>query len=299
MARPIWSGVLSFGLLNIPVQLMTAERRTDIHFRMLDCRNNAPVRYERLNAETGEEVPWNDICKAYEYEKGNFVVLKKEDFAQAGSAGREAIEIESFVDPDTIDPRHFEKPYMLLPGKKADKGYVLLRDTLQRSKKVGIARIVIRTREYLCAVLARDAALVVVLMRFAEELVPYDEYRFPEGKLESYRIQPREMAMAEELIESMSTKWNPEEYKDQFAKRMHAVINKRLKSGGKKTTTSVDKSAAKASTNVVDFMSLLHKSIAANHRSPAKKTSAVRKPAKSARKTKPAAKAARRIAKHR
>jgi DNA end-binding protein Ku len=280
MARPIWSGVLSFGLLNVPVQLMTAERRTDIHFRMLDCRNNAPVRYERLNSETGEEVPWNDICKAYEYEKGNFVVLNKEDLAQAGSAGREAIEIESFVELDAIDPRHFEKPYMLLPGKKADKGYVLLRDTLERSKKVGIARIVIRTREYLCAVIARENALVVMLMRFAEELVAYDEYKFPTGKPESYRIQPREFAMARELIESMSTKWNPEEYKDQFAKRMHAVIDKRLKSGGKKSKAHVTKSGAEESTNVVDFMSLLHKSIAANRRSPAQKSSAGKKATK-------------------
>ncbi len=271
MARPIWSGVLSFGLLNVPVQLMTAERRTDIHFRMLDCRNNAPVRLERLNSKTGKEVPWNNICKAYEYEKGNFIVLKKEDIAEAASAGREAIEIEAFVELDAIDPRHFEKPYILLPGKKADKGYVLLRDTLIQTGKVGIARVVIRTREYRCAVLPRDSALVLVLLRVAEELVPYADYKFPEGKVEKYRIQPREISMAKALIDSMSTPWDAADYKDQFAKRMYAVINKRLKSKGKTVAAHSDAVAIEENSNVVDFMSLLKKSIASNQRSPAAK----------------------------
>jgi len=271
MARPIWSGVLSFGLLNVPVQLMSAERRTDIHFRMLDCRNNAPVRFERLNSKTGKEVPWSNICKAYEYEKGNFVVLKKDDIAEAASAGREAIEIEAFVELDAIDPRHFEKPYVLLPGKKADKGYVLLRDTLTQTGKVGIARVVIRTREYLCAVLPRDSALILLLMRFAEELVPYADYKFPQGKPEKYRIQPREISMAKALVDSMSTPWDAADYKDQFAKRMHAVINKRLKSKGKTVVAHRDAEVTEESTNVVDFMSLLKKSIASKQRSPAAK----------------------------
>ena len=131
MARPIWTGTLSFGLLNIPVSLMAGERRTDISFRMLDSRNNAAVRYERVNAETGEEVPWKEIVKAFEYSKGSYVVIEEEDFKRAAPEGREAVEMQAFVDEDAIDTRYFEKPYVLVPGKKAEKGYVLLRETLK------------------------------------------------------------------------------------------------------------------------------------------------------------------------
>ena len=120
MARPIWTGTLSFGLLNIPVSLMAGERRTDISFRMLDSRNNAAVRYERVNAETGEEVPWKEIVKAFEYSKGSYVVIEEEDFKRAAPEGREAVEMQAFVDEDAIDARYFEKPYILVPGKKAE-----------------------------------------------------------------------------------------------------------------------------------------------------------------------------------
>src|SRR5678816_4594718 len=133
MARPVWSGTLSFGLLNIPVSLMSGERRTDISFRMLDARNNAPVKYERVNAETGEEVPWKEIVKAFEYSKGNYVVLEPEDLANAATENREVIDIEAFVDREQISPSYIEKPYVLVPGKKAEKGYVLLREVLKKT----------------------------------------------------------------------------------------------------------------------------------------------------------------------
>ena len=167
MARPVWSGTLSFGLLNIPVSLMSGERRTDISFRMLDSRNNAPVRYERVNAETGDEVPWKDIVKAFEYDKGNYVVLEPEDIKSAAPESHHAIEVESFVDASAIGPQYFEKPYVLVPAKKAEKGYVLLREALARTGKIGIARVVIRTRENLCAVMPQDNALLLLMMRSA------------------------------------------------------------------------------------------------------------------------------------
>ena len=115
-ARPIWTGTLSFGLLNVPVSLMTGERRNELHFRMLDGRNNAAVKYERVNAETGEEVPWNEIVKAYEYEKGNYVVLEPDDIKSASPTGRESVEIETFVDAASIPPQYYDKPYVLVPG---------------------------------------------------------------------------------------------------------------------------------------------------------------------------------------
>jgi DNA end-binding protein Ku len=138
-ARPIWNGTLSFGLLNIPIQLMTGERRNELHFRMMDARNKAPIKYERVNAETGEEVPWKEIVKAYEYSKGNYVVLEPEDLAAAATEAREVIEMEGFVDRTEIPDSYLEKPYVLVPGKKAEKGYVLLREVLRRPARSGSA----------------------------------------------------------------------------------------------------------------------------------------------------------------
>jgi len=158
MARPIWTGTLSFGLLNVPVSLMSGERKTDLSFRMLDSRDRKPIRFERVNADTGEEVPWKDIVKAYEYDKGSYVVLDEADIKSAAPESHETVEVESFVDASQIDPRYFEKPYLLVPGKKAEKGYVLLRETLRSTGKVGIARVVVRTREYLCAVMPHEHA---------------------------------------------------------------------------------------------------------------------------------------------
>jgi DNA end-binding protein Ku len=304
-ARPIWSGTLSFGLLNIPVSLMTGERASeDIHFRMLDARNKKPVKYERVNAETGEDVPWKDIVKAYEYEKGHYVVIDDKDIKEASPHGRETVEVEAFVDEKDIDPRYFEKPYVLVPGKKAEKGYVLLRETLEALGKVGIAKVVLRTREYLCAVRPQGDALVLLLMRFPHELVDVEDYALPSGKAADYRITKRELDMARELISAMGASFDPAQYKDEFTDRMRAVINRRIKEKGA-TTRIADRGeepAEDAATNVVDFMSLLQKSLETNRRTPAAKKAtkaAAKAPAKraaarpAARKA-PAKKAARR-----
>ena len=189
VARPIWNGTLSFGLLNIPIQLMTGERRDELHFRMMDARNKAPIKYERVNAETGEEVPWKEIVKAFEYSKGNYVVLEPEDLANAASENREVIDIEAFVDREQISPAYIEKPYVLVPGKKAEKGYVLLREVLKKTGKVGIGRVVIRTKEYLSMVLPQDDALMLMLLRFPEEVVSLEEYNIPEGNATSIRYR--------------------------------------------------------------------------------------------------------------
>lgn len=153
MARPIWTGTLSFGLLNVPVSLMSGERKVDLHFRMLDSRDKKPIRFERVNADTGDEVPWKEIVKAFEYDKGSYVIVEEQDIRSAAPESHETVEVETFVDAADIDPRYFEKPYILVPGKKAEKGYVLLRETLRDTGKVGIAKVVIRTREYLAAVM--------------------------------------------------------------------------------------------------------------------------------------------------
>ncbi|OZB67484.1 MAG: Ku protein [Lysobacterales bacterium 14-68-21] len=289
MARPIWTGTLSFGLLNVPVSLMSGERRVDISFRMLDSRDRKPIRFERVNAETGEEVPWKDIVKAFEYDKGSYVVVEKEDIASAAPQTHDSIDVEAFVERGEISLRFYEKPYVIVPGKKAEKGYVLLRETLRDTGRAGIARVVIRTREYLCAVVPEGEALLLMMLRYPQELVDPAEYRLPGGKPADYRISRRETEMAASLIESMSVPWRADDYQDEFRGRLEAIIRKRLKAKGA-TTRIIDEHAEPedATTNVVDFMALLQKSLEENKRTPAGK----RKPAKKAAPRKSAAKKA-------
>src|SRR5690554_1487982 len=273
MARPIWTGTLSFGLLNVPVSLMSGERRVDISFRMLDSRDNNPVRYERVNAETGEEVPWKDVVKAFEYDKGSYVVLEQDDIKSAAPESHETVEVEAFVEAADIPAQYYEKPYILVPGKKAEKGYVLLRETLRDTGRAGIARVVVRTREYLCAVLPQGDALVLMLLRYPQELVDPAEHRLPEGAAGDYRISEKEREMAKQLIESMSGEWDPSGYKDEFRERLEKVIRERMKSQGVVARPDDDDAdtPADATTNVVDFMALLQESISSKRRTPARK----------------------------
>lgn len=286
MARPIWTGSLSFGLLNIPVSLMAGERKTDLSFRMLDSRDKKPIKFERVNADTGEEVPWKDIIKAFEYDKGSYVVVEKEDIQAAAPESHESVDVEAFVDADTIGKRFYEKPYILVPGKKAEKGYVLFRETLKATNKVGIARVVIRTREYMCAVMPEGDALILMLLRYPQELVEPADYKIPGGKTADYRISPKEMEMAKQLIDSMAADWQPDEYHDEFRARLSEILKKRIKSKG--ATTRLEEAAERedATTNVVDFMSLLEQSLKSKKRTPAAKA------VKSAVKKKPVAKKA-------
>lgn len=298
MARPIWSGTLSFGLLNIPVSLMSGERRTDISFRMLDVRNNAPIRYERVNAETGEEVAWKDIVKAFEYDKGSYVVLEPDDIKSAAPESHDAIEVEAFVDVAAIGPQYFEKPYVLVPAKKAEKGYVLLREALASTGRIGIARVVIRTRESLCAVMPQGNALLLLMMRYPQELVDIEDYNIPEGARGDYRITAKEQQFSEQLIETMSGDWEPEQYRDEFRERLHEVIEKRMKAKGVVEREHEDADLHEdAATNVVDFMSLLQKSIEKKQRTPAKKAGKTGGDEEDGKAKKPAKKAARKSTK--
>jgi DNA end-binding protein Ku len=276
---------------------MSGERRTDISFRMLDARNNAPVRYERVNAETGDEVPWKDIVKAFEYDKGSYVVLEPDDIKSAAPESHHAIEVENFVDASAIGPQYFEKPYVLVPAKKAEKGYVLLREALARTGRIGIARVVIRTRENLCAVMPQGNALLLLMMRYPQELVDIEEYNLPEGAGADYRITAKEQQFSEQLIETMSGDWDPQQYQDQFRERLQDVIKQRMSEKGLvKRHEEEPEVAENAATNVVDFMALLQQSIERKARTPAQKRApasdkaAARKPAKTPAAKKPVAK---------
>ncbi len=218
--RAIWKGSISFGLVNIPIALFPATRKEELSFRLLRRSDLSPVNYKRVAEKDGQEVPWDEIVKGYEYEEGKYVVLKNEDFQRVDLEATQTVDIQDFVDQDEIDPMFFYKPYYLEPQKGGDKAYVLLRDALEKSKKVGIAKVVIKTRQYLAGVKAEDGVLVLELMHFAEELADSGELHVPK------KIEPgkREINMAKALIDSMSSKWNPEKYRDDYREALMEVI---------------------------------------------------------------------------
>jgi DNA end-binding protein Ku len=261
MARALWSGSISFGLLNIPVQLMPGERRTELRFHLMDTRNKARVRYERINEETGEEVPWKDIVRAFEYKKGSYVVLQKEDLKAAAPESSESVEIERFIPAEAVTVEYFERPYYLVPAKKAEKSYVLLRETLRKLDRVGLARVVIRTREYLALVIPRDAALMLMLLRYPQELVPADEYSYPDRAASAYRLGAREFDMARQLVESMSGAWRPAEYRDEFRARLAKVIEARLRRKGATVQATPPEAESVAADKVIDLREVLRRSL--------------------------------------
>src|SRR6476646_2758414 len=215
--RAIWKGSISFGLVNIPIALYPATRKEELKFRLLRAKDLSPVNYQRVAEKDGKEVPWDDIVKGYEYEKGKYAVLKDEDFQRVDLEATQTVDIQDFVDQEEIDPIFFYKPYYLEPQKGGDKAYVLLRETLQKTGKVGIAKVVIKTRQYLAGVKAKDSVLVLELMHFAEELADADKLHIPK------RLEPgkRELDMAKALVDSMSSKWNPKKYRDDYREALN------------------------------------------------------------------------------
>jgi DNA end-binding protein Ku len=277
--RAIWKGSISFGLVNIPIALYPATRREDLTFRLLRAKDLSPVNYKRVAEADGKEVPWDEIVKGYEYEKGKYVVLKDEDFQRVDLEATQTVDIQDFVDEEEIDPIFFYKPYYLEPQKGGDKAYVLLRDALADSKKVGIAKVVIKTRQYLAGVKAEDGVLVLELMHFAEELAEADKLRAPK------KTEPgkREINMAKALIDSMSSKWNPEKYRDDYREALMEVIEKKVEAGGKQMETKPKK--APKPTKVIDLVSVLQKSLeqtGAKKKTTAKSRTKHKQPAKKA-----------------
>src|SRR5436190_2397403 len=203
--RPIWKGAISFGLVNIPVGLYSATKSSEkIKFRMLRARDQSPIKYKRVAEADEKEVPWEEIAKGYEYEKGEFVVLTKDDFDKVNVDSNQTVDIREFVDLADIDPMFFDEPYFLAPEKGGDKAYALLRDSLQETGKVGIAKVVIKTREHLAAVKPLGQALVLELMHFPDELADPSELNLP-----TTEPGKKELTMAQQLITSMSDKWEP------------------------------------------------------------------------------------------
>src|SRR3954463_275156 len=253
MARSMWKGSIAFGLVNIPIELYSATRDHRPKFRLLHAKDEAPVRYERVCQTEGKPVGWDDLVKGYEYEKGHFVVLTKDDFKTAAVEKTKTIDILDFVDPKEIDERYFETPYYLQPAKGAERSYALLREAIRQSDKLGVAKIILRDAQHLAAVEAIGDALVLTMMRFADELADLDEFRFPKAQ----DIRPAELKMAMQLIDSLSAEWNPEKYTDEYRDNLMKVIQAKLK--GRRPALQERETAQSA--DVIDLMARLRASL--------------------------------------
>ena len=264
MARAIWKGAISFGLVNIPVELYSAEDKKSFKFSMLDKRDFSPVGYKRYSKKSKKEVEWSNIVKGYEYEKGQYVVLSDEDFKRANVKATQTIDIQCFVPEDEIPVEYFETPYYLAPGARGQKVYALLRETLQASKRIAIAQVVIRTTQHLAAIVVKDRALMLNTLRYQDELIDPKGLDLPAEGLKAAGVSPKEVQLAKRLIDDMTEHWKPEEFKDTYHEDLMARIKEKIKLGQTQEITEPDGDEAREPrlAPVVDLAALLRESLA-------------------------------------
>jgi DNA end-binding protein Ku len=263
MARALWKGSLAFGLVNIPIELHVAVRDHRPRFRMLHAKDNSPVNFTRVCAREGRPVAWGDLVKGYEYSKGHFVVLTKDDFRAAAVEKTHRIDIIDFVTASEIDDRFFETPYYLVPAKGGDHAYALLREAMRDAQRIGIATFILRDTQHLTAVEVIDNALVLTLLRFADELVSLDEFSLPSNRA----VKKAELDMAKTLVGHLAAEWQPEKYADEYRDNLMRIIQAKAK--GKKISLEAPEAPRQA--EVVDLMERLRRSLAAKG-SPSAKT---------------------------
>jgi DNA end-binding protein Ku len=281
MARSIWKGSIRFGLVTIPVGLYPADKSAELHFNLLDRRNLAPIHYQRINSETGKEVPWEQTVRGYEFEPDRYIVLSDEDLKRANPEGTQTVDIVDFVDLAEISPIYFEKPYYLAPERQGAKSYALLRETLRRTGKAGIAKVVIRTRQHLAALLPVGKALALDLMRFEDELRDPAELDLPGGK---QGVTEKELQMAERLVGAMVDGWDPGSYRDDFRADVKALIDRRVAAGQLAAGPSEPAPRRpERGGKVIDLMSLLKRSVEAGGRRGAGAAAAAARTARPAR----------------
>lgn len=264
MARDsLWKGFLAFGLVEIPVELVNAEQSDDISFHLFDRRDHAPVGNRRVNKTSGDEVPWSDVVKGYEYSPDEYVMLSDEELKSANPKATQTIEILDFVDADEVHPIYFDKPYYLRASRKrGQKAYALLHATLKRTGRMGIARLVLRTKQHLAALTLRDEALVLCLLRFDHELVAPSEIGLGDESPAKLEVSKKEIDMAARLVEDMTGAWKPERYKDAYRDDVLAMIERKVKSG---KLEAIEQPAPESETDdnsdVLDLMPLLKRSL--------------------------------------
>jgi len=263
MARALWKGAISFGLVNIPVEVYPAEDRKSFKFSMLDKRDLSPVGYKRYSKKSGKEVDWGEIIKGYEYEKGQYVVLSDEDFRRANVKATQTIDIQAFVPADEIPLEYFETPYYLAPAARGEKVYALLRETLIATKRIAIAQVVIRTTQHLAAVVANGKALMLDTLRYPDELRSATGIELPAQGLKAAGVTPKEVELAKRLVEDMSGHWKPEDFKDTYHEDLMARIEEKIKQGETKEITKPGKEegAQRRTAQVIDLADLLKQSL--------------------------------------
>ena len=250
MARALWKGAISFGLVHIPVELISASLDHELDLSMLDRRDFAPIGYKRYNKQTGKDVEWDDIVKGYEYKTDEYVVLSDEDLRQANVKATQTIDILTFVDAAE------------LPAKGGEKVYALLRETLRKANKVGIASVVMRTKQHLCALVCIGDAIVLNTLRFADEIRATDDLDLPGSTLKAAGITDKELKMALSLVEGMSEAWEPEQYHDSYREDVLALVKKKIKAKQTKTITPPAPAPAEEhGSNVIDLVALLQQSL--------------------------------------
>ena len=279
MPRAIWKGSLAFGLVNVPIELHTAVRDSRPRFRMLHRQDESPIEYQRVCRSDGKPVAWEDLVKGYEYAKGQFVVLTKDDFETAALEKSRTIEILEFVNGEEIDDRYFEQPYYLAPAKGAERAYAVLREALRKSGYVGVSRFIMRETQHLAALEVVDDALMLTMMRFAEELVDTAPLSLPDKSI----VRDKELDMAEKLVGSLAGEWQPDKYKDEYRENLMRVIEAKLKGKSPKLT---GEAAGPGRADVVDLMERLRKSLKLSQSRGSAAPKATAKATKSARKTK-------------
>jgi DNA end-binding protein Ku len=311
MARSMWKGAISFGLVHIPVEMYPAVQNKTLDLTMLDRRDFSPVGFKRYNKSNQKEVSWDDIVKGYEYASGEYVVLSEEDLRRANPEATGTIDIVAFVDAHEVPLLYYEQPYYLAPGKGGDKVYSLLRETLRKAGKIGIARVVIRVKQHLAALVCVGDTIVLNTLRYADEIRPVEDLKIPSSDAKGAAISDKELKMAMALVEGMSEDWQPEEYHDTYREDVLALVEKKVEANETKTITMPGKEkAAPSGGNVIDLVALLQQSLGKKpgkaaaededsedeeeEKAPARKSAARKAPAKAAAKSaaKPKAKAA-------
>jgi len=262
MARSMWKGAISFGLVHIPVEMYPAVSDKGLDLTMLDRRDFSPVGFKRYNKGNGKEVSWDDIVKGYEYKDGEYVVLSEEDLRRANPEATQTIDIVAFVDAEQVPLLYYDHPYYLAPGKGGDKVYALLRETLKETGKIGIARVVIRVKQHLAALVCVGDTIVMNTLRYADEIRDAGDLKIPDSKAKGASISDKELKMAMALVEGMSEDWDPEQYHDTYREDVLALVEKKVEANETKSITMPGKEERPAaSSNVIDLVSLLQASL--------------------------------------
>jgi DNA end-binding protein Ku len=261
MARALWSGAISFGLVYIPVQLHSAAHANQVDLDMLDKNDFSPVGYQRINKRTGKVVDWGDIVKGYQYKKGEYVALSDEDFRQANVKASQTIEIQHFVDTGDISPMYYETPYYLSPAKGGSKVYALLREALSRTGKAAVATFVMRSRQHVAIIMPNDRALVLNTLRFAEEIREPKDLDLPAAS-KAAGLSPAELSMAERLVTEMAGPWKPEQYSDTYRDDLMKRIQEKVRKKQMHHLTPAEKSRKpEKSAEIIDLMAALKRSL--------------------------------------